>query len=116
MSMAIGSHIRTLAADGYFGKQDLQKAAESLLDGKGATRPELERMLKALENLPEGTRTTPQTMKAAKAILKAAAKNPAIDRARIKDIIKGFPEPRSSSGGDRAAARRSSRFHRGCRR
>ncbi len=40
MSTSVGKLVRSLAADGYFGKQDLATAAKDMLDGRGITKTE----------------------------------------------------------------------------
>jgi hypothetical protein len=49
MSTSVGKLVRSLAADGYFGKADLATAAKDMLDGRGITKTERSSFKKAVD-------------------------------------------------------------------
>jgi hypothetical protein len=102
MSVSVGSKIRQMAADGYFGKRDLEKAANDMLDGRGITHREKRAFVKGFtEALSNPDVYVTDTAKRAFDRLESRmghysqskeAYAPTLDKAEIKDILSDFKE------------------------
>lgn len=114
MPRAIGKMVRTLAADGYFGKQDLSTATTAMLDGKGITKTEKKQWAKNVADVlaDPAVRTTEETRDAFTA-LKGRMKGfsqkkgvfaPTLDKDEIKNILARFKSSGTSSYGVSASS------------
>jgi hypothetical protein len=115
----VGKLVRNLAADGYFGKKDLQTTATAMLDGKGITKREKASFDKAVGAvLTDAEVRTTQETKDSFRDLKARMKNfsetkgvyaPTLDKDEIKNILARYTSPgRVSGGGESGYAVRAS--------
>lgn len=111
MSVSVGSQLRQLAADKYFGKKDLETAATSMLDGRGVTHAEKRAFVNAFEEtLANPDVYVTDTAKRAFDHLKSRMSHyskakkvyaPTLDKAEIKDILANYVEgKRVYSGGE----------------
>ena len=117
MSLSVGSQVRQMAADGYFGKRDLEAATTDMLDGRGITHTEKRAYVKAFgEALANPDVYVTDTAKRAFDRLEdrmghysqgKEAYAPTLDKAEIKDILSDYTEGRVVySGGESPMATR----------
>ncbi len=119
MSLTVGKLVRNLAADGYFGKKDLETATVDMLDGRGVTKTEKARWQKAVSDVlgDKNVRTTPETRDAfddLKSRMRGYSSKkdvfaPTLDKDEIKNILGRYTSSsRASSGGESGYAVRAS--------
>ena len=115
MPVSVGSIVRNLAQDGYFGKKDLQTAATGMLDGRGITHREKRSFQNAFEEvLADRDVYVTDTAKRAFDHLKRRTSHfsegkkiygATVDKEEIKDILSEYTEGRVVySGGESAMA------------
>ena len=102
MAASIGKQIRALAADGRFGVRDLEKAATSMVDGRGVTRTEKKDFVKAFKEISADKKVsvTPAAKDAFAALTDrmrgfSQSKNvfaPTLNKQEVKDIIRAYSD------------------------
>jgi hypothetical protein len=98
-----------MGADGYFGKKDLQAAANDMLDGRGITKTEKERFISNFEALQadKGVKVTDQAAEAMdhlKRRMRGYSRTkevfaPTLDSGEVKDILSLYVDRSRSYGG-----------------
>lgn len=118
MSLAIAKNMRSLAADGYFGKKDLEAAVTSMLDGKGVTCTEKQRFEDQFDKLvsDKGVRVTDATKDAFAHFKRRLAEHdcntdvhaPGLDKDEVKSILSLYVDrSRAHSGGESSGGSRT---------
>ena len=117
MSLSVASKMRSLAADGYFGKKDLETAMTDMLDGRGITKTEKKRFVDQFEQLVDDkhVKVTEQAQDAfdhLKDRMRGYSRTkevfaPTLDEGEVKDILSLYVDrSRSYGGGEHAGGAR----------
>jgi hypothetical protein len=118
MPLSVASKMRSLAADGYFGKKDLQDTVTDMLDGRGITKTEKKRFVDQFEALVEdkNVKVTEQAQDAfdhLKGRMRGYSRTkevfaPSLDETEVKDILSLYVDRSRSYGGGEYGGGRSS--------
>jgi len=117
MSVSVGKKMLALAADGHFGKKDLQKATVDMLDGRGITKTEKQRFVKAFDTIlaDNSVRVTKGALDAFDHLKrrmshyspKARAYGSTLDKGEVKSILSLYVD-RTRASSDTSRSSRSS--------
>ena len=109
--------MRTLAADGYFGKRDLQNTVVDMLDGRGVTKTEKKRFVDQFGKLVESkdVKVTEQAQDAFEHLkdrMRGYSQTkeifaPTLDEGEVKDILSLYVDRSRSYGGGESGGGRS---------